>query len=390
MLPAPERYDIVMIGTFAAWRLGTLQARILPLAVELRRRGIRCAIVTTPWDLPSERGVRDIVDGVPLYNTPSVAPHAAPLAIRQQLAIVRQLNPRAVHVVKPKGFGGFTGNFLDRSVSLLVDSDDWEGDGGWNRAGTYGLLQRRVFDWQERTLLKSATGVTAASTLLAHRAQFLRSARPDSAVWLLRNGITRQWYEQLSAARSSASGGDRQCGNVVLYSRFAEFGSDWLPRFAAALDRRADGPVRLDVVGTNGDNWRAGARVDVRMHGYLERDALPSILARADVAVYPYERSLITLSKQSVKLLELMAAGTAIIASDVGDVARVLGGTGILVGDADPEAFAETTARLLASPERVTSLGDAARRRVAERFLIESSIATRLVAVYRDVGVLPE
>ena len=34
------RYDIVMLGTFAAWRLGTIQSRALPMAVALRRLGL--------------------------------------------------------------------------------------------------------------------------------------------------------------------------------------------------------------------------------------------------------------------------------------------------------------------------------------------------------------
>lgn len=390
MVSSPARYDIVMLGTFATWRLGTLQARALPLAVALGHRGVRCAIVTTPWDLPSEQGITDVHDGVPIFNTSAVSPAAAPLAVREQLDLVRHLQPRAIHVFKPKGFGGLTGLALRSRLPVLVDSDDWEGDGGWNQAGSYGLLQRRMFEWQERTLLRTALGVTAASTLLFQRARFARASGDQDSVWLIPNGLEQSWYARLVAGRCEIPHQQDRTNSVLLYSRFAEFGDDWLPRFAQALDECAECPVRVVAVGADGASWIAGERVQVVMRGYVERYTLPSILGSADVAVFPYESSLLTMSKQSVKLLELMAAGCAVIASDVGDVAHVLGGTGVLLPDSDPVAFARTTARLLALPDYTISLGKAAQQRVEDHFLIESTIATRLVAAYRHAGVLAE
>ena len=41
-------------------------------------------------------------------------------------------------------------------------------------------------------------------------------------------------------------------------------------------------------------------------------------------------------SKHSVKLLELMASGCPVIASDVGDVPRTLGAAGVLLRGSDP------------------------------------------------------
>ena len=386
MVSSPGRYDIVMLGTFAAWRLGTLQSRALPLASVLTRHGIRCAIVTTPWDVPSERGIVDVYDGVPIFNTYAVSPFAPLQAVREQRDLARLLQPQAIHVFKPKGFGGLTGAWVHHDVPLIVDSDDWEGDGGWNQVGSYGLLQRRVFDWQERTLLRSADGVTAASTLLFQRASMMRGSESDSSVWLVPNGIERTWYERLKHGRVPVSITDR-IKTVVLYSRFAEFGAEWLPRFASALDRVANCPVRIVAVGTDGDDWVVGEHVRVELCGYVERDRLPEMLGSASIAIFPYESSLLTMAKQSVKLLELMAARCAIVASDVGDVAGVLGGTGVTLPGADPLAFAAVVGRLFQLEAYATSLGMAAQQRVREHFLIESSISTRLIAAYRGVGV---
>src|SRR5690606_15656918 len=103
MVTAP--YDIVMLGTFAVWRLGTLQARALPFARELSARGLRCAIVTTPGDMPSERGVIETIDGVAVINTESAGLNPAP-AVREQLAWITDLQPKIIHVFKPRGYGG--------------------------------------------------------------------------------------------------------------------------------------------------------------------------------------------------------------------------------------------------------------------------------------------
>jgi glycosyltransferase involved in cell wall biosynthesis len=385
-MPPLAHYDIVMLGTFAAWRLGTLQSRALPLAAELTHRGVRCAIVTTPWDMPSERGVVDLLDGVTLINTRS-APTRSPLsAVREQVALVRQLRPRAVHVFKPRGFAGFSGSLLHRRLPVLVDSDDWEGDGGWNRIGSYGLMQRRVFDWQERTLLSNAHAVTAASSLLFRRATCIREGR---GVCLVPNGLTRAWFDTLASRQLTASSPARD-RTIVLYSRFAEFGSQWLPRFLRALDEHISAPTRVDLIGATNATPASTTRLDVRAHGYVERDQVPIRLGAASVAVFPYEPSLVSLSKQSVKLLELMSAGCALVASDVGDIPAVMDGTGIAVDGADPVAFARVAARLLDDRESAAALGTAAQQRVRRHFLIETAIADRLLDAYRDAGVLPE
>jgi hypothetical protein len=93
--------DIAMVGTFAAWRLGTLQARALPFARELGKRGVRCAIVTVPWDMPTEAGVSDVIGGVSIYNTRSSGVATFPLAVGMQVRMLDRLKPRVVHVFKP-------------------------------------------------------------------------------------------------------------------------------------------------------------------------------------------------------------------------------------------------------------------------------------------------
>jgi glycosyltransferase involved in cell wall biosynthesis len=378
------RFDIVMLGTFSAWRLGTLQARALPFARELRRRGISTAIVTVPWDVPAEAGLRQSIDGVPLINTRRTAQLAAPLAIAELLTWIRRFRPRLVHAFKPKGFSGLASRIIPRHIPVVIDSDDWEGDGGWNRRGGYGLVQRRVFEWQERSLLEGAPAVTAASTLLARRARALRQCRATDAVWYVPNGIDADWVARLSAPEIARCVPPDAPPVIVLYSRFAEFDSRWLPTFATELDDALDSPAVLRIIGEPVDAIRLEGRyLRIDGHGYVARDELPCLLGTSSVAIYPYADSLIGRSKQSVKLLELMAAGCPVVASDIGDVARTVGEAGVALQSSDPRTYAATVCHLLGDHARIKDMRRAGPARVRERFDV-SRLTNPLVEAYRS------
>ncbi len=104
------------------------------------------------------------------------------------------------------------------------------------------------------------------------------------------------------------------------------------------------------------------------------------------MAVYPYLDSLVTRSKQSVKLLEQMAAGCPILASDVGDIASTLGTAGVVLPDASPERFARSTIELLEQPERMNVMSADGTERIRSAFLFED-LARDLLDVYGRVGL---
>jgi glycosyltransferase involved in cell wall biosynthesis len=378
-----ERFDVVMLGTFSVWRLGTLQARALPLAHAVTERGLRVALLTLPWDAPQDAGVRDSVGGVAVINTRSARLTLAPMMVRETVAWLRRTRPAAVHVFKPKGFGGLVASQLLGELPVIVDCDDWEGDGGWNNLARYNVAQRRLFDWQERTLLARADAVTAASTLLAQRARSLRAERSGDSVWRLPNGLSDDWRAQLASGRAEAA---PSAPSVLLYSRFAEFGADWLPRFVAALASERSEPVTLRLVGDAPRVEGVGC-VAVESVGYVPREALPRLLRSATLGVYPYEDALVTRAKQSVKLLEMMAAGCPVVASDVGDVARTLGAAGVPLPGADPSVFAREVARLLHTPDELRALRERGPARIARHFRV-GKLAETLMAVYAACGVV--
>jgi glycosyltransferase involved in cell wall biosynthesis len=381
--------DIVMLGSFGVWTRGTLQARGLPLAQALTKStNLKIAIVTTPWDDPDQAGVRETIEGVAIYNTHAINPLQTPRVVKEQLDLVRALKPALIHVMKPKASAGLTADVLSRSEArprLIVDHDDWEGDGGWNDQSPYPLLARRLFAYQEKRLLHIADAVTAASTLLEGRARELRGGSSETEVVYLPNGLDDAWRNRLrqSAVQSKQS----EFPRMVLYSRFAEFSNSWLNDVLTRIDRGLTQSIHLHVVGDTDGNWNPENLHQIRVvrHGYLERQEIPEILGAATVALYPYDDNLINRSKQSVKLLELMAAGCAIVASDVGDIRRV-GGAGLsVVQPGDARSFAATILRLIDDSQRSSRLGRMAQERSA-LFGIDR-LADRLSNLYALHGV---
>jgi glycosyltransferase involved in cell wall biosynthesis len=115
---------------------------------------------------------------------------------------------------------------------------------------------------------------------------------------------------------------------------------------------------------------RAGVAAVIDYRGWVEPDAIPALLASADVALVPMDDTLINRARSSAKLLELMAAGLPIVAGQVGQVAEYIEDhrSGLLVTPSDPAALARGTLTLLADPALRERLGQGARARVAQHY----------------------
>lgn len=84
-------------------------------------------------------------------------------------------------------------------------------------------------------------------------------------------------------------------------------------------------------------------------------------------------------------ILEYMAAGLPVVATDVGGVREAIGEgeTGYIVPSGDDEKMAERIIQLLNNPERARSLGKLGRSIVAEKFSFEHHLRNTLELVRR-------
>jgi sugar transferase (PEP-CTERM/EpsH1 system associated) len=136
-----------------------------------------------------------------------------------------------------------------------------------------------------------------------------------------------------------------------------------------------DGPLRaevaavLDASGASAFAWLAGERTDV-----------PACLRALDCFVLPSRAEGI-----SNTILEAMATGLPVIATDVGGNAELVehGATGALVPPADPEALARALVAAFRAPAVAVAQGLAGRAR-AERLFGLDGMVRRYAELYRE------
>lgn len=108
---------------------------------------------------------------------------------------------------------------------------------------------------------------------------------------------------------------------------------------------------------------------------------VPGFLRGVDIAVLPSHSE-----GMSNALLEYMAAGRAVVATDVGANAQLLDGgrCGVVVPPGDEAAIVSAIGALLANPLQAAGYGAAARRRVAAEYSREA-MTKRFETYYRDL-----
>jgi len=377
---SPAGLRVAMLAPFGIRPKGTLSARMLPLAQALVRRGHSVSIIAPPIQNPEDAGKRQIYDGVTVIHTRSPRSPAPLGGIERTAELLRQAlatRPDVLHLFKPKGYSGLAAlaSLLVRPhLPLVLDTDDWEGWGGWNDLLPYPLAAKMVFAWQERDLPRRAAAVTVASRTL--ESQIWGFGVAPGRVFYLPNGIAAR---QAAPVGDAAARDSSRPGRVLLlYTRFWELDvRDVVVALVAVLARCPDARLLIVGRGERGEEYtllelaqRAGVAAAVDYHGWAEPAQIPALLGAADVALVPMDDTLINRARCSAKLLELMAAGLPIVAGRVGQVGEYIedGRSGLLVPPSDPAALAQAALVLLHDASLRARLGRAARERVTRHF----------------------
>jgi glycosyltransferase involved in cell wall biosynthesis len=134
--------------------------------------------------------------------------------------------------------------------------------------------------------------------------------------------------------------------------------------------------VRFLLVGEGSMRPSIEARmVELGLEEYIvlagARSDIPAVLSAIDIFVLASHEEGLPNS-----ILEAMAAGKPVVATNVGGVAEAVedGVTGLLVPHADPAALASAIRRLLADPGEAAAMGRAGRERVVCTFTMEAMV----------------
>jgi len=241
---------------------------------------------------------------------------------------------------------------------------------GANIPGVPGGLKLEALRWITRAAQGCADRVTALSDPDLEQ-QLALGLSAASKYVVVRNGID---CERFSGARPRSFEGSPVIGAVGRFSE--EKGHRYLLEAMAELRSRLPG-ARLVMVGygaLEGDlrSRAAGLGIEGRVTFTGERDSA-ELLGAFDLFVQPslYE-------SQGLAILEAMAAGLPVIATEVGGVRDAVrnGETGLLVPSADPRSLAEAIVRLAEDRDLGRRLAQRAGRDVRERFSSSTMIAS--------------
>ena len=408
---------VVLIAPFARSPKATTRARVLPLARALAARGNSVSVLIPPYDNPSESGVQLEIGGAKVFTLhvdgaiPEQSLRQALLQPRLAVELLRRalaLSPDVVHVFKPKAVSGLTQLLLwyrrarSGGPAIVLDTDDWEGDGGWNEYEQYPWWQKRICDWQERWGLEHSDSVTVASRTL--EAQAWSHRVPPARVHYVPNGLSPEDYPHWEAG-DGARGRERlgvDSGPVVLlYTRFFEFSASRVWDVMRRIrEVRSDAKLLVVGAGKFGQEHelaslaaRDGQSDAAVVAGWQEPHALPDFLMAGDVAIFPADDNLANRAKCSAKVLETLWLRRPVVADRVGQYAEYVtdGQTGLLSDPARPETMADAVLRLLGDHTLHAGLAKAGRARVLERFgwdHVVSGVENAYEAAFNRRGVV--
>jgi glycosyltransferase involved in cell wall biosynthesis len=377
--------NIVMVGPFALAPKATVSARALPMAQALVQRGHSVTLLLAPYDNLTDSGQTLNLAGVRVHNLPlKRVTVATPLLAAWRLASrARRLDPDVVHVFKPVGYAALAGMILRSTTGLplITDTDDWEGTGGWNSVNPYPWHWKRFFDFQERWLPHHSAAVTVASRTLQTQVWGM-GVHPDHVLYVPncpgKALIERRAQVQaadIHRVRTALSVGDAP---LAMYVGHITLGDDLdLALAALKLVRERLPETRLVIVGA-GEGLtrlrslaaRLGVADAVRFTGWIDHSEVPAYLAAADAAIYPYRDTLINRAKCSIKILEYMAMGKAIVTHRVGQNLEYLEHekSGMLVEPGNVDAFSKGLLAVLTNPSLAEKLGRGAMQRIDQEF----------------------
>jgi glycosyltransferase involved in cell wall biosynthesis len=156
------------------------------------------------------------------------------------------------------------------------------------------------------------------------------------------------------------------------------------------LDALAEvyGEWRLRIVGTGpaqealeAQAQRLGLAARVEWLGGLPRHALADFWNGIDVLIAPSRSTPTWVEPTGAVVLEAMAHGIPPIVTQCGALPDVVSAGGLIVDEDDRPALARVLQRLVQEPERVRTLGSAARQHVIERFG-DRPVAEQMVALW--------
>jgi phosphatidyl-myo-inositol alpha-mannosyltransferase len=345
---------------------GGVQSHVEQLAAELTRLGDTVTVLGPGSPARHATPAPDRTDAHPTWLglgrshaipfNGSLAPIALdPRVGRRVGRALREIDPDVIHVHEPMVPAVGPAAVWSKAAPVVATFHAWS-----DRAGAYRLARPVA----RRLLTHVAVRIAVSDAAASYHAGAL--GVPAGSFRVVPNGVDAARFGD---AAPLASVHEPTRPTLLFVGRLEHRkGLEQLVR-AFTLLRAERSDLRLLVVGDGPERARceqllpARLRADVRFLGRVAQDELPGCYAAADVYVSP------ALGGESfgIVLLEAMAAGTPVVASDIPGYRTVVtdGVDGRLVAPGDPRALAVAIGALLDAPALGRALATEGRRRAA-------------------------
>ncbi|WP_082224533.1 glycosyltransferase family 4 protein [Halolamina rubra] len=120
------------------------------------------------------------------------------------------------------------------------------------------------------------------------------------------------------------------------------------------------------------------------LRGQQPFEEIPRWLAAADVVAIPQKESTSTRGQLPAKVFDAMAMGKPVIATEVGDLPRVLGDGGEIVSPDSPASLADAISRLTADESRRSVMGNRARDRCVKHYSYDA-LAPKIAEIVTSI-----
>jgi glycosyltransferase involved in cell wall biosynthesis len=370
-MPSGRGTVLHLAHVFPSFAVGGQQVRFVTLANALRDR-YRHTVLAMDGNLTC----RDLLDGaVDCHALPLNARKSSGLSIENLVRFRRHLARLRPDLLLTYNWGSTEWALVNRWRPVCPHLHFEDGFGA-EESGERQLRRRVLF--RRLALTGPTTRVVVPSTTLRRIALDVWRLDPERVLYIP-NGIDCARFAQPPEASAAARIGRREddlvIGTIGALRPEKNFGR--LIRALAALPAKGR-PPRLVVVG--GGPERSALETLARDCGVADRVLFTGPIERPEGVLGLFD--LFALSSDTEQMpytiLEAMAAGLPIVATDVGDVKAMVAAENrpFVVPKDDPARFVQALDRLLSAPGDRRRLGAANQQRARETFDQRAMIAT--------------
>ncbi len=392
----PARPDLargVLLLNSSPWiglSTGGAVAHTVGVANAFAAEGIRTAVAT----YTATPGLRtDVVR----TTMPSFRSYAVPPELNRfrlgRLTSELAGNPGVVY--ERLSLGSTAGAVLSRQlgVPLVVEYNGSEIWAARHWGGTT-RFERAALRAEQATLRHAHLVVTVSEPLVAEL--LAHGLTPERVLWHP-NGVDPDRFDPTAFTGEALRGLRHRYGiadEAILVTFVGSFGNwhgaEVLARVAARTAQRQSPSLHFLFVGDGARSPQVGALLEGVEHatlaGAVPADEIPIHLAASDVLVSPHVQNPdgSAFFGSPTKLFEYMAAGKAIVASDLDQISEVLAGdSAVLVRPGDEDDLLRGIDEVASDPARRETLGRHARERVIERYTWTHQVRAILAAIGR-------